>query len=101
MDDAHWGLVPFHYGRWVILDGTWWWVPGPMRIRAIYAPALIVFVGGGVGFTTIAGSDLDFEWLSTRAERGVHPPVSCEPCLHHQHQYQPYGHRERDKHLEV
>jgi hypothetical protein len=47
MDDAPWGFAPFHYGRWVILDGTWGWVPGPVRIRAVYAPALVVFVGGG------------------------------------------------------
>ena len=27
-------------------SGTWGWVPGPVRTRAYYAPALVVFVGG-------------------------------------------------------
>ena len=49
VDDAPWGFAPFHYGRWVIINGVWVWVPGPPRIRPIYAPALVVFVGGGTG----------------------------------------------------
>ena len=49
VDDAPWGFAPFHYGRWVIVNGVWVWVPGPPRIRPIYAPALVVFVGGGSG----------------------------------------------------
>lgn len=47
VDDAPWGFAPFHYGRWVMINGVWVWVPGPPRIRAIYAPALVIFVGGG------------------------------------------------------
>ncbi|MBZ5674978.1 MAG: FecR domain-containing protein [Acidobacteriia bacterium] len=49
IDDAPWGFAPFHYGRWVIVNRIWGWVPGPPRIRAVYAPALVVFVGGGPG----------------------------------------------------
>ncbi len=41
-----WGFAPFHYGRWVCVDGRWGWIPGPPRIRAVYAPALVGFVGG-------------------------------------------------------
>ncbi len=29
-----------------ISGGTWGWIPGPVRSRAYYAPALVVFVGG-------------------------------------------------------
>ena len=46
MDDAPWGFAVSHYGRWTNFRGTWGWVPGPMRTRAYYAPALVVFVGG-------------------------------------------------------
>lgn len=46
VDDAPWGFAVSHYGRWANLWGTWGWVPGPMRARAYYAPALVAFVGG-------------------------------------------------------
>jgi hypothetical protein len=45
VDDASWGFAVSHYGRWTNLRGTWGWVPGPVRTRAYYAPALVVFVG--------------------------------------------------------
>src|SRR5437588_555238 len=46
VDDAPWGFAPFHYGRWVYWDGGWAWVPGRRVARPVYAPALVVFVGG-------------------------------------------------------
>lgn len=46
VDDAPWGFAVTHYGRWAHLRGRWGWVPGPVRARAYYAPALVVFVGG-------------------------------------------------------
>ncbi len=52
-----WGFAPFHYGRWSNIDGRWGWIPGPpptvwgRPIRPVYSPALVVFVGGGVGIT--------------------------------------------------
>lgn len=46
VDDAAWGFAPFHYGRWVWFDGRWAWVPGRPVARPVYAPALVVFVGG-------------------------------------------------------
>jgi uncharacterized protein DUF6600 len=49
VDDAPWGYAPFHYGRWVSVEGRWGWVPGPPEERPVYAPALVVFVGGGPG----------------------------------------------------
>jgi hypothetical protein len=53
VDDSPWGYAPFHYGRWVTVGGRWGWVAGPVALRAVYAPALVVFIGGGgvgVGF---------------------------------------------------
>jgi len=51
VDDSPWGYAPFHYGRWVSVGGRWGWVAGPVAVRAVYAPALVVFIGsGGVAF---------------------------------------------------
>ncbi|MEO8858673.1 MAG: DUF6600 domain-containing protein [Burkholderiaceae bacterium] len=49
IDDAPWGFAPFHYGRWTQLGTRWCWVPGARNVRPVYAPALVAFVGGGVG----------------------------------------------------
>lgn len=56
VDDAPWGFAPFHYGRWAYLGGAWGWAPGPLvvvrggpgmgRMRPVYSPALVAFVGG-------------------------------------------------------
>ena len=47
VDDEPWGFAPFHYGRWAFVGGYWGWVPGPVVVRPVYAPALVAFVGGG------------------------------------------------------
>ena len=47
VDDAPWGFAPFHYGRWAYVGSRWGWVPGPVDIAPVYAPALVAFVGGG------------------------------------------------------
>src|SRR6266702_3357502 len=46
VDDAPWGFAPFHYGRWVCVHDRWGWVPGPVGVRPVYAPALVAWVGG-------------------------------------------------------
>jgi len=50
VDDEPWGFAPFHYGRWAFVRGYWAWVPGPVVVRPVYAPALVAFVGGA-GFS--------------------------------------------------
>ena len=50
VEDEPWGFAPFHYGRWASVNGGWFWVPGPVVVRPVWAPALVAFVGGGVGF---------------------------------------------------
>lgn len=37
-----WGEIPFHFGRWVELEGVWAWVPG-----TAWAPAWVEWRGGG------------------------------------------------------
>jgi len=49
IDDQPWGFAPFHYGRWAMVGPRWCWVPGPINVRPVYAPALVAFVGGAVG----------------------------------------------------
>ncbi len=51
IDDASWGFAPFHYGRWVEVGGRWGWTPGVYERHEppVYAPALVAFVGLGVG----------------------------------------------------
>jgi hypothetical protein len=54
VDNSPWGYAPFHYGRWAYIGSRWGWVPGPVDIAPVYAPALVAFVGGsgfGVGFS--------------------------------------------------
>src|SRR5262249_7847588 len=46
VDDAPWGYAVSHYGRWAYVNSAWCWVPGPVAARAVYAPALVAFVGG-------------------------------------------------------
>lgn len=50
VEDEPWGFAPFHYGRWAFVGTGWFWVPGPVVVRPIYAPALVAWVGGGPGF---------------------------------------------------
>lgn len=50
VDDSPWGYAPFHYGRWVNVGGRWGWIAGPPAVAPVYAPALVVFVGGGGGW---------------------------------------------------
>jgi hypothetical protein len=49
IDDAPWGFAPSHYGRWAFFRERWCWVPGPVNVRPVYAPALVAFVGEGSG----------------------------------------------------
>jgi hypothetical protein len=63
VDDEPWGFAPFHYGRWVSVEGRWGWVPAPPRVegvvyvRPVYAPALVAWVnvGGGGGIAVGGG----------------------------------------------
>ena len=55
VENEPWGFAPFHYGRWANVNGGWFWVPGPVVVRPVWAPALVAFVGGGAGFRFSTG----------------------------------------------
>jgi hypothetical protein len=55
VEDEPWGFAPFHYGRWASVSGGWFWVPGPVVVRPVWAPALVAFVGGAPGFRFSVG----------------------------------------------
>ena len=57
VEDEPWGFAPFHYGRWAYAYGFWCWVPGPVVVRPVYAPARVAFVGGG-GFRFAVGTGI-------------------------------------------
>jgi hypothetical protein len=40
-----WGWTPYHYGRWVMIDGVWAWWPGPVTVTyvPVWAPAYVAF----------------------------------------------------------
>ncbi|GAA0716877.1 DUF6600 domain-containing protein [Dokdonella soli] len=54
IDNASWGFAPFHYGRWAYIGNRWGWCPGPRNYGAVYAPALVAFVGGGGWGTSVS-----------------------------------------------
>lgn len=62
VEDEPWGFAPFHYGRWAFVGASWCWVPGPVYVRPVYAPALVAFVGGG-GFSFGVGIGAGVAWF--------------------------------------
>jgi len=62
VEDEPWGFAPFHYGRWAFVESSWCWVPGPVVVRPVYAPALVAFVGGG-GFHLAVGVGEGVAWF--------------------------------------
>ena len=54
VDEAPWGFAPFHYGRWGHVGRRWCWIPSPRHRHAVYAPALVAWVGGPRGGAAMA-----------------------------------------------
>jgi hypothetical protein len=64
IDDAPWGYAPFHYGRWAHVRNRWCWVPGPRHVRAVYAPALVGWVGSpGLNVSISVGGGRGVGWF--------------------------------------
>ncbi|GAB2564995.1 hypothetical protein ISP15_14135 [Dyella jejuensis] len=78
IDDLPWGFAPYHYGRWAFMHNRWGWIPGPRRMRPVYAPALVAFVGSGrsgpVGWFPLGPRDVYNPWY--RASRNYYTGVN-------------------------
>ena len=75
VDDAPWGYAVSHYGRWAHRAGDWFWVPGPVRTRAYYAPALVAFVGGNNFQLTVSSGNVGGVAWFPLAPREVYRPA--------------------------
>jgi hypothetical protein len=73
VEDEPWGFAPFHYGRWAFVESSWCWVPGPVYVRPVYAPALVAFVGGG-GFHVAIGVGEGVAWFPLGPREVYIPP---------------------------
>ena len=72
VEDEPWGYAPFHYGRWVVYRDRWGWVPGPVHVRPVWSPALVVFAGGGSGISLSA-------WFPLGPGEAYRPWYRCSP----------------------
>ncbi len=78
VDDAPWGYAVSHYGRWANMRGTWGWVPGPARAPALYAPALVAFVGGdNFRVTGTSGQVGGVAWFPLAPREVYQPPYQA------------------------
>lgn len=81
VDSEPWGWAPFHYGRWIYARDRWGWVPGPIVVRPVYAPAVVGFVGGG-GFglsVAFGGGVSGVAWFPLGPRDVFVPGYNCSP----------------------
>ena len=76
IDDAPWGFAPFHYGRWAFVNARWVWIPGDLVERPVYAPALVVFIGGEPGDSSAEG----IGWFPLGPREVYMPPYGASPA---------------------
>ena len=77
VDDEPWGFAPFHYGRWIDVDGRWGWVPGPVQPDPVYAPALVAFIDPDAG-DPYGGPDVG--WFPLGPDDGYVPWYAAGPA---------------------
>jgi hypothetical protein len=75
VDADAWGFAPFHYGRWTDLGSRWGWIPGPLAVAPVYAPAMVAFVGGA-SFSSEGGAPLA-GWFPLGAGEPFYPAYAC------------------------
>jgi hypothetical protein len=73
IDDQPWGFAPFHYGRWVQIDGRWGWAPGRSEAEPVYAPALVAFIGGGGWGIGLEGGGTAMGWVPLAPDEPYRP----------------------------
>ncbi len=78
IDDAPWGFAPFHYGRWAYLRSRWFWVPGPVLARPVYAPALVAWTGTP-GFSVSLSFGSSIGWFPLGPREAFMPAYRYSP----------------------
>ena len=76
IDDSSWGFAPFHYGRWAFAGARWIWFPGTTVQRPVYAPALVVFIGGSDWSPNSVHS---IGWFPLAPHEVYYPPYHSSP----------------------
>jgi hypothetical protein len=79
VDDAPWGFAVTHYGRWARTPAGWGWVPGPVVQRPVYAPALVVFVGGANLLLNERSRDHGVAWFPLGPREVYRPSYRASP----------------------
>jgi hypothetical protein len=80
VDDAPWGWAPFHYGRWAYVHDRWGWCPGRVIAPAVYAPGLVVFVGGAGWGASAFGPGGGVGWFALGPEEVYRPAYRVSPA---------------------
>lgn len=79
VDSAPWGYAPYHYGRWAHRDNRWFWVPPDRHEHAVYAPALVSFVGGTeLGIALGLQSQRPVGWFPLGPREAYVPPYTAD-----------------------
>jgi hypothetical protein len=75
VDEQPWGFAPFHYGRWVNVNSRWSWVPPGRETQAVYAPALVSFIGAAANLL-LASSQPSVGWFPLGPREVYVPPYT-------------------------
>ena len=79
VDSAPWGYAPYHYGRWAHRENHWFWVPPDRHEHAVYAPALVSFVGGTeLGVALGIQSQRPVGWFPLGPREAYVPPYTAD-----------------------
>lgn len=77
IDEQPWGFAPYHYGRWAQRNNRWFWVPPERSRPAVYAPALVAFVGGTeLGLALGAQNRQPVGWFPLGPREAYVPPYT-------------------------
>ncbi len=77
VDEQPWGFAPYHYGRWANRNNRWFWVPPERSQHAVYAPALVAFVGGAeLGVAIGNANSAPIGWFPLGPREAYVPPYT-------------------------
>lgn len=74
IDGTPWGFAPFHYGRWVVWNSAWCWVPPPRPTHPIYTPAAVGWLGAPGSGSGGTMPQPRIGWFPLAPREPYHPP---------------------------